>query len=111
MIYLSNQIHDGTSHTFFKTAKMKDISYHWGRTEQIHDAINGGVSCQEDQIVFMHDLSWQFPSIHYLYQTYNQQQQRPTFLSALIHVSADEFQNGPFNEILLSCSYIISHLG
>ena len=78
MIYLSNPIHDCSSHTYifvfshtFHATKVKDISYDGGRTDQIHDAINGGVSFQEDQIVFMHDLSWQFPSIHYLYQAYS----------------------------------------
>jgi len=58
-------------HTFFKTAKVKDISSDRGRTTQIRDAINGGVSCLKDQIVFMYDLSWQFPSMHYLHQAYN----------------------------------------
>lgn len=70
------------SHTLFKIAKVKDISSDGGRKNQIRDAINGGVSCQKDQIVFMHDLSWQFPSIHYLYQAYNWKQQTPTFLPA-----------------------------
>lgn len=44
-------------YTFFKTAKVKDISSDKGRTTQIRDAINGGVSCLKDQIVFMYDLS------------------------------------------------------